>query len=130
MPAAPGYCVEELTRNLARGNEKAFTEFHERYFDRLFGFLLVVARGNEDEAREVIQETFIRVLRHARVFCDEEIFWCWLKRVARSAAQDRGRKHSRYLNLLESFQLRIDTVSKETIAEEIIFHTLIRECLN
>jgi len=98
--------VLRLTRGLAAGDEAAFREFHGRYFDRLFQFLLVVARGQEHDAEEALQETFLRVLRYARPFESEEVFWCWLKAVARSAARDAGRKQRRYFSLLQKFNLR------------------------
>jgi len=95
-----------LTRLLAAGDEAAFGDFHERYFDRLYQFLLVVSRGQEMEAQEVLQETLLRVARYARPLADEHAFWCWLKMVARSAACDAGRKQHRYLNLLRNYALR------------------------
>jgi len=109
--ALPTRCVEptataELTRRLALGEDEAFREFHGLYFERLHRFLLVVARGQEHEAREALQETLLRVVRYARPFESEEIFWSWLKMVARSAARDGGRKNRRYLNLLQNFALR------------------------
>jgi len=98
-PSSPG--VAELTRRLAAHDEEAFREFHALYFDRLYQFLLVVARGQEHEAQEALQETLLRVARSARVFSDEEALWCWLKAIARNAARDGGRKRQRYLILLE-----------------------------
>jgi RNA polymerase sigma-70 factor (ECF subfamily) len=98
--------IAVLTRRLAAGDDDAFREFHSRYFDRLYQFLLVVARGREDEAQEALQETLLRVARYARVFEDEDAFWCWLKVVARSAARDGGRKRRRYFALLENFASR------------------------
>ena len=97
--------VAELTRRLAAGEEMAFREFHARYFNRLHHFLLAVTRGQEHAARDALQETLLRVARHARVFDDEEIFWGWLKAVARNAARDGGRKQRSYLALLEKFSL-------------------------
>jgi len=94
-----------MTRGLAAGDEGAFREFHAVYFDRLYQFLLVVARGQEDEAQEALQQTFLRVLRYARVFDSEQVFWSWLKALARSAARDAGRKQHRYRALLERFAL-------------------------
>jgi RNA polymerase sigma-70 factor (ECF subfamily) len=91
---------------LAAHDEEAFRTFHAQYFDRLYHFLLVVARGQEDEAREALQETLLRVARHARAFDEEKPFWCWLKTVARNAARDAGRKQRRYFTLLERFSLR------------------------
>jgi len=95
--------IESLTRRLAAGDETAFSELHTRYFDRLYHFLLVVSQGREDEAQEALQQTFLRLVRYARVFKSEETFWCWLKAVARSVARDAGRKQQRYWRLLNKF---------------------------
>jgi RNA polymerase sigma-70 factor (ECF subfamily) len=95
--------IAALTQRLAAGDEAAFREFHAQYFDRLYQFLLVVARGQEHEAREALQETLLRVARSARPFDNETVFWCWLKAIARNAARDAGRKRSRYAALLHSF---------------------------
>jgi RNA polymerase sigma-70 factor (ECF subfamily) len=101
QPASAGVAL--LTRCLAAGEEEAFREFHARYFDRLYQFLLVVARGQEHEAQEALQQTLLRVLRYVRVFESEETFWSWLKMLARSAARDAGRKQHRYAVLLQQF---------------------------
>ncbi len=97
--------VAHLTRRLVAGEEAAFREFHAQYFDRLYQFLLVVARGQEHEAQEALQQTLLRVLRYVRVFESEETFWSWLKMLARSAARDAGRKQHRYGVLLQQFAL-------------------------
>jgi RNA polymerase sigma-70 factor, ECF subfamily len=94
-----------LTRRLAAGDEEAFRQFHEQYFDRLYRFLLLVNRGDEQQTQEALQETLLRLLRYARPFDNEEIFWSWLKAVARSAARDLGRKNRRYFALLRVFAL-------------------------
>ena len=104
--------MAELTRRLAAHDEEAFRELHTRYFDRLYQFLLVIARGQEHEARDALQETLLRVARNARVFDEEEAFWCWLKAVARNAARDGGRRQKRYFTLLERLSLRWNTVEQ------------------
>ena len=103
--SAAGTATALLTRRLAAGEEEAFREFHRLYFDRLYHFLLSVTRGQEQEARDALQETLLRLLRHPRVFADEEVFWCWLKAVARNAARDAHRKQRRYFVLLQNFAL-------------------------
>jgi RNA polymerase sigma-70 factor (ECF subfamily) len=123
--------VAELTSRLASHDEEAFREFHARYFDRLYQFLLAVARGQEHEAQEALQETLLRIARNARVFDDEETFWCWLKAVARNAARDGGRKQRRYFALLERISLRWNTVEQETNdSTESRLQTLLTESLN
>lgn len=105
----PGDCaIVRLTVALAAGDESAFRQFHDRYFDRLYRFLLVVAGGQEQEAKDALQQTFLRVVKHARVFEDEEALWSWLKVLARSAARDGGRKQRRYSILLQNFAARLN----------------------
>lgn len=100
-----GAHVRRLTAALAAGSEEAFREFHAAYFDRLLRYLIVVTRGDEQAAREALQETFTRVVRHARCFDDEGKFWSWLTVLARSAATDAQRKRRSYWRLLTSYAL-------------------------
>lgn len=95
--------IAQLTNRLAAGDEEAFRKFHAAYFDRLLRYHLVIARGDEHASREALQETFLRVVRHARRFDDEETFWSWLTVLARSAASDGGRKRQRYWKLLANY---------------------------
>jgi RNA polymerase sigma-70 factor (ECF subfamily) len=97
--------VSVLTRKLA-SDEAAFMQFHQEYFDRLYQFLLVVTHGHEQEAQDALQQTLLRVIRYIRPFESEDVFWCWLKTVARSAARDNNRKQKRYTALLEAFAFR------------------------
>lgn len=123
--------VGRLTRLLRSGDEGAFREFHGWYFDRLYQFLLVVARGNEEEAREALQETLIRVARRCRVFEEEEAFWCWLKAVARNVARDGGRRRSRYTALLRKFAIhRPDEVVSRPLGREGELMAVMVECLS
>ena len=101
--------IPSLTARIRAGDEEAFRAFHQLYFDRLYQFLLLVAHGNEQEARDALQETLLRLVRYARKFETEDAFWSWLKVVARSAARDAGRKQHRYFNLLEKFALHSAT---------------------
>jgi RNA polymerase sigma-70 factor (ECF subfamily) len=110
---SPDAVVALLTRQMAAGDEEAFRGFHSLYFDRLYQFLLAVARGNEQEARDALQETFVRVARSVRKFESEEVFWCWLKAVARNAARDGGRKQRRYFDFLRRFSLDAPEPSRD-----------------
>jgi RNA polymerase sigma-70 factor, ECF subfamily len=98
--------VTALTRKMAAADEAAYRAFYERYFERLSRYLLVVARGDEEAAREALQGALVRVARHIRVFADEAAFWSWLTVLARSALSDQSRKQRRYLAFLERFTRR------------------------
>ena len=92
-----------LTRAMAKGDEMAYRAFYDAYFDRLLRYLLVVARGDEEAAREALQLTLVRVVRHIKVFEAEPAFWSWLTVLARSAFADETRKRRRYFAFLERF---------------------------
>jgi RNA polymerase sigma-70 factor, ECF subfamily len=103
---APGLsATATLTLGLAAGEEGMFRQFHAEYFDRLLRYHLVVARGDEQSAREALQETFTRVARHAKRFDDAGAFWSWLTVLAQSAAVDGGRRRRRYWTLLKNYAL-------------------------
>ncbi len=126
-PEQASNSIALLTRRLAAGEEEAFRQFHARYFDRLYQFLLVVARGQEDEAQEALQQTLLRVVRHARAFESEDTFWCWLKVVGRSAARDAGRKQQRYAALLQSFARRRNSLALDQPSKQ---DNRLRDCLD
>ena len=95
--------IAALTASMARGDEEAWRAFHRDYFGRLHRYLIVLQRGDEESAAELVQQTCLRVVRHVRCFETEEVFWSWLTCLARCAAADAGRKRSRRLAMVEKF---------------------------
>jgi RNA polymerase sigma-70 factor, ECF subfamily len=95
--------VRAMTAAMQRGDEAAFRQFHDAYFERLLRYLFVVARGDDEVAGEALQETFIRVARHVREFDSADTLWSWLTVIARSTATDLSRKRSRYWQLLSRY---------------------------
>ena len=77
MPVMADSNVATLTFRMSKGDEEAFHEFHTQYFRRLFSYILVLTRGDEHAARDIAQETLLRVVRYVRRFEDDE-FWDWL----------------------------------------------------
>lgn len=98
--APPDSATAILTAGLVAGEEAAYRKFYTAYAGRLRRYLLVVCRGDEQAAEDALQETLLRVARHARNFADEDAFWRWLAALARSAAVDGARRRGRYAALL------------------------------
>ena len=111
-----GLPVGRLTARMAKGDERAWTEFHERYFSRLLGYLIVLHRGDEVLARESLQQTYLRVVRHVRRFDVEQVFWSWLTRLARCVVIDGARKSRRYAGLMDRVA-RVIEVEQSPAAE-------------
>jgi RNA polymerase sigma-70 factor (ECF subfamily) len=100
---APSLDIALLTSRMVRGDELAYREFYDGYFGRLLRYLLVVTNGREEAAREALQLTLMRVVRHVKQFDSEPALWSWLTVLARSSIVDEERKRKRYLALLDRF---------------------------
>ena len=87
--------VEALTARMTAGEEEAFNLFHNLYFDRLFRYLIVLCRGDEELSRDLLQVTMLKVVRSIRHFDDEAAFWNWLAAIARNNFLDYARKARR-----------------------------------
>lgn len=110
--------IQALTQAMARGDEAAFREFYDAYFDRLLRYLLVVTGGNEQAAHEALQAAMIRVVRHVKPFDTEEKFWSWLTVLARSALADESKKQRRWFAFLERFTHQQEAAPADDAADE------------
>lgn len=95
-------CIALWTRRMAAGDDEAWRWFHERHY----WFLLRYATsrtGDPAGASDILQETYLRVARHIRVFTKEDEFRSWLACLVRCAAVDHARHITRRSTLLERF---------------------------
>ncbi len=116
---------------MRRGDEAAYREFYEAYYDRLFRYLLVVAAGDLEAAEEALEATLLRVVRYIKVFPAEDAFWSWLTVLARSAFSDQGRKRRRYLAFLDRFRRHqlVAEPGPESSTAEVRLLTALERCL-
>ncbi|MCX6930709.1 MAG: sigma-70 family RNA polymerase sigma factor, partial [Verrucomicrobia bacterium] len=87
--------IQALTRAVRRGDADAFSRFYDLYSFRFYKFLLVLARGDENEAREVCQAVFIKLAKRCDAFDDERRLWAWLCVVAKNTFLDYCRSRQR-----------------------------------
>ena len=106
--------MEVLTRDMARGTERAWLEFHERYSRRLYRYLLVLNRGDEARAQDALQGTLTRVVRHIKPFADESVFWSWMTTIARNVHIDEVRRFARRDDFLRALRAEAGGVRAET----------------
>jgi len=81
----------ELMFSLKRGDRRALSVLFERYERPLVHFLAQML-GNEAEAADLFQETFLRVLRAAKTWEPKAAFSTWVYTIARNLALDRLKK--------------------------------------
>jgi RNA polymerase sigma factor (sigma-70 family) len=97
FPVAPANEFLALTQKAAAGDDAAAQEFFEAYCDRIFRYALIMTRGNEDLAREILSGTMIKAARYMRPLASSEDIWRWLTRIARTQFVDHCRKARRVL---------------------------------
>ncbi len=97
-----GMAVSLLTRQMHDGSDEAWRAFHGQFY---LGLLRLAARRlpAADDAFDVMQQVYLRLARHIKVFNDETEFRRWLACVVRCAVVDHQRGIRRRAFLLERF---------------------------
>jgi len=122
--------IDALTARMKAGDENAFGLFHELYCDRLFRYLIVLCRGDEELSRDLSQITMLKVVRSIRRFGTEAEFWNWLAAIARNSFFDfvrRTRRTPRMEPLLCEQESRLSVPfsgDEETVLEEALERAL------
>jgi len=99
---APG--IRALSLAIRSGDAAAFARFYDLYSFRLYRFLLVLARGDENTAREVCQAAMTKLAKRFEVFDDEPMLWAWLCALAKNTFIDHyraQRRRDRFVSLEE-----------------------------
>lgn len=87
---------ELVAAYLATLDETAFRALYRRHASSLWRVALRMARGAEDEAREIVQETWLRAVRQLPNFRWESSLRTWLVSIARNCAHEHVRKAERW----------------------------------
>lgn len=113
------------------GDEMAFERLVVRHRQRVYRLARRLL-GDEADAQDVTQETFIQVYRKLSSFRNESRFSTWLYRIATNAALMRRRAHSRRpTESLDSFAPRFDDAGTHAAtAAELSVPSLLEETLD
>ncbi len=84
----------ELIERAKRGDTQAFRELVERHQRRALSLALTLVRDEQD-AKEIVQEAFLRVHRGLERFHGSSSFFTWLYRIITNLSIDLMRKPSR-----------------------------------
>lgn len=96
------HALEGWTRLLAVGDEAAWRWFHERYYLPLLRYAAHRC-GDASAASEIVQDTYLRIARHAKPFTREADFWGWLCCIVRCVSIDYSRQIKRRSLLMEKY---------------------------
>src|SRR2546422_2918682 len=96
-----------LITRAREGDPEAFRALVERHSVRLFQLAYRMS-GNEQDAEDVVQETFLRAYRQLDRFESRAGFGTWLHRIAANCALDLLRKRNRREQLVDPVELEAE----------------------
>jgi RNA polymerase sigma-70 factor (ECF subfamily) len=95
QPDFSGTDREIIQAVIDSGDEGAFREIYQRHTPRLLGFVFRLLGGTEEDAEDVVQETWIRACKNLRRFQWKSSFSTWLLGIGLNVTRDYLRKVKR-----------------------------------
>ncbi|MCL6545670.1 MAG: sigma-70 family RNA polymerase sigma factor [Bryobacteraceae bacterium] len=111
----PAYSDEGALIARARaGDTAAFTQLVERYERKIYRLARHITQNDED-AEDVLQDSFLKAFQHLNDFQEQSRFYTWLVRIAvnESLMRLRKRKPGRFVSLDEEIVTGEETVARE-----------------
>lgn len=87
---------KRLVRRLLRGDERAFDQFFDENFSRLYRFALTRLSDDPDAAREVAQITLSKAVQKLHTYKGEAALFTWLCTICRNETSDWLARQGRY----------------------------------
>lgn len=115
--------LRELVVEARRGDRSAFDELVRRTYVDTYT-LAVRLTGNEEDARDVVQETYLRAWKSLKRFRGDAAFTTWLYRITANASYTLvDRRRRRRTSPIEDVPEQIDT-RVEARTEDLVGATL------
>jgi RNA polymerase sigma-70 factor (ECF subfamily) len=80
-----------LVDRMLAGEQRAFDDFFERFFDRLYRFALIRVNQDPDTAEDVVQQTLCRAMQRIGLYRGEAALFTWLCQICRNMIADTFR---------------------------------------
>jgi RNA polymerase sigma-70 factor (ECF subfamily) len=121
-PSSADVEARRLATAVARGDEAAFQELYDQYHERLFRLVVVLNRGDEALAHEVVQLTMLTAATKLKPVETQEHLWHWLARVAHQHLTKAWRHRRREPLLVDFADLSEPavTVEPDAVLEETL----------
>lgn len=104
-----------LVHRMLDGDERAFSEFFDEYFARLYRFALPRLNGDAEAAQEVVQAALCKAMQKLATFRGEAALFTWICQICRRQIADHvreTRRHSRVVLIDDSpeVQMALDSI--------------------
>ena len=102
---------------LCNGGDSGLNSLMERHAEKLFHYL-VRQLGNEQDAEDLGQESFVRVYQHRARFDPAQKFTTWLYTIATNLSRDRLRYRARHPNVSLEAEAENDRAGRARVRRE------------
>src|SRR5216683_5997763 len=112
--APAGFDEAPLVAKARAGDAQAFTDLVNQYERKIYRLAKHITQNDED-AEDVLQETFLKAYEHLDTFQGNSKFYTWIVRIAvnESLMKLRKRKGDRFISLDEPVETGEETVKRE-----------------
>src|ERR1700743_2271281 len=113
-PAPPGFDEASLVAKAKAGDAQAFTDLVHQYERKIYRLAKHITQNDED-AEDVLQETFLKAYEHLDGFKGDSKFYTWIVRIAvnESLMKLRKRRSDKTVPLDEPVDTGEETVKRE-----------------
>ncbi|MBT8136328.1 MAG: sigma-70 family RNA polymerase sigma factor [Gammaproteobacteria bacterium] len=95
MPVSLTHNDKLLTDRMLQGEQRAFDEFFDSNFPRLYRFTLSRIGDDEDAVKEIVQKTLCRAVARVGTYRGEAALFTWLCRLCRNEISDHYKRLGR-----------------------------------
>ncbi len=97
---------EDLVRKAKSGDSWAANELFRRYHNKAYSITYAMCSGNSEEAKETLQEAFIKAFQNLNKFREDASFYTWFYRIVVNTCLDKRRANSRWKRLFSFWPSR------------------------
>lgn len=117
---------KQLISALKKGEEKGYEVFVERYGDRLYRSLYLTVK-DENTARDLVQDTFLKVIKYIHNFKGDSKLYTWVYRIAINQMKDGLKKKQEEAMEIENLQMGKSHVESDALNN--FHHHQVTECI-
>lgn len=125
---------DQIIAGCIKGERKSQQVIFETFYGKMMGVCLRYAKS-EDEAKDILQEGFIKVFKNMKNYGDKGSFEGWIRRIIVNTAIDFHRKRNKegFVNVesdvLEVLSENAQSTQEEEVTENDIYNIDIKEVM-
>ena len=116
--------LANIIKACLKGDRKSQKQFYLMFANRLYGLCLRYSK-NEDEAKDLLQEGFIKIFENLKQYKHKGSLEGWMRRIIINTAMERFRKSSNFLLFdneakMESVQVRYQHIVEDLNTKDLL----------